>query len=51
MQLEWKYLMFSPFDISSNLMYTVLDILVGPTVTRLVHDPLAVLFLDNQLYM
>ena len=26
MRLEQKYLMFSPFDISSNLLYTVLNI-------------------------
>ena len=32
-------LMFSPFDNSPNLLYTVL---VGPNVTRLVQDPLAI---------
>ena len=31
-------------------MFSPFDILAGPTVTRLVQDPLAVLFLDNRQY-
>ena len=35
----------------TSTSYQTLHILVGPTVNRLVLDPLAVLFLDNQLYI
>ena len=57
MQFEQKYSVFSPFDISSNHLYTILKetyqpyTLVGPTVKGLVQKPLAVLFLDIRLYI
>ena len=36
---------------SVNKTYLQASTLVGPTVTRLVQDPLAVLTLENQLYI
>ena len=59
MRLERKYIMFSPFGISSNVLNTLLYIqlylivntntLVGPIVTRPVQDPQLYENLNNRL--
>ena len=54
MLLERKYLKFSPFDNSPNLLYTLSNIQYSTMFsvpTRLVPDPLAVSQLDNGLYI